>query len=105
VTNPLVLADGTLLAPDGLDRERRVVFKIEDALRDLLPKNAECTPNAVARAMHFLLDEWLVDVATDFAGQCVLIAAAMTILQRTLLPERPVFLSLPANVAAERRRH
>ena len=50
VTNPLVLADGTLLAPDGLDRERRAVFKIEHALRDLLPKPAECTPNAVGRA-------------------------------------------------------
>jgi hypothetical protein len=91
VTNPLVLADGTLLAPDGLDRERRVVFKIEQALRDLLPKPDECTSNAVARAMHFLLDDWLVDVATDFAGKCVLIAAAMSILERTILPERPVF--------------
>src|SRR6476659_9731806 len=27
VTNPFVLADGTFLAPDGLDRERRVIFK------------------------------------------------------------------------------
>jgi hypothetical protein len=91
VTNPLVLADGTLLAPDGLDRQRRVIFKIEHALRDLLPKPEDCTPVAVARAMHFLLDEWLVDVATDFAGKCVLISAAMTILERTLLPERPAF--------------
>jgi hypothetical protein len=91
VTNPLVLADGTFLAPDGLDRQRRVIFKIEHTLRDLLPKPEDCTPAAVARAMHFLLDEWLVDVATDFAGKCVLISAAMTILERTLLPERPAF--------------
>ena len=91
VTNPLVLADGTLLAPDGLDRQRRVVFKIEPALRDLLPEPDHCTPATIARAMHFLIDEWLVDVATDFAGKCVLISAAMTILERTLLPERPAF--------------
>jgi hypothetical protein len=91
VTNPLVLPDGTLLAPDGLDRERRVIFKIEPDLRALLPKPEDCTPAAVARAMHFLLDEWLCDVATDFAGRCVLIAAAMTILERTLLHGRPAF--------------
>jgi hypothetical protein len=91
VTNPLVLADGILLAPDGLDRHRRVVFKIEPALRDLLPKREDSTDAAVARAMHFLLEEWLVDVATDFAGKCVLISAVMTILERTLLPERPAF--------------
>lgn len=30
-------------------------------------------------------------MATDFPGKCVLIAAAMTILERTLLPERPVY--------------
>ena len=57
VANPLVLADEILLAPEGLDRERRVVFKIEPALRDLLPKPEDCTSNAVTRAMHFLLDE------------------------------------------------
>ena len=30
-------------------------------------------------------------MATDFAGKCVLIATVMTILERTLLPDRPVF--------------
>jgi hypothetical protein len=30
-------------------------------------------------------------VATDFAGKCVLIAMALTILERVLLPERPAF--------------
>ena len=91
VTNPLVLPDGTLRAPDGLDWDRRVIFKIEPELRALLPKPVECTSAAVAGAMHFLLDEWLCDVATNFAGKCILIAAAMTILERTLLPERPAF--------------
>ena len=41
--------------------------------------------------MRFLLEEWLVDVAADFTGKCVLVAAALTILERALLPERPAF--------------
>jgi len=39
--------------------------------------------------MSWLVDEWLVDVATDYPGKCVLIATALTILERLLLPERP----------------
>ena len=41
--------------------------------------------------MRFLLEEWLVDVAADFTGKCVLIAAGLTILERVLLQERPAF--------------
>ena len=41
--------------------------------------------------MQFLTDEWLCDVSTDYAGKCILIAAAMTIIERALLPERPAF--------------
>jgi hypothetical protein len=40
--------------------------------------------------MRFLTDEWLCDVATDYAGKCTIIAAALMILERALLPERPV---------------
>jgi hypothetical protein len=36
VTAPLVLPDGTLLAPVGLDRERKLVFRIEPALTAIL---------------------------------------------------------------------
>lgn len=41
--------------------------------------------------MQFLCDEWLCDVATDYAGKCGLIAAALSIIKRSLLPERPCF--------------
>ena len=37
--------------------------------------------------MQFLCDEWLVDVATDYAGKCTLIAAALTMIERSLLPD------------------
>ena len=41
--------------------------------------------------MTFLTDEWLVDVATDYAGKAVIIAAALTLIERSLLAERPCF--------------
>lgn len=91
VTTPLVLPNGSLLATPGLDRGRRLVFRIEPAVLALLPATDACTPAAVARAMDFLVNEWLVDVAADFVGKTVLIAGALTIIERVLLPERPCF--------------
>jgi hypothetical protein len=41
--------------------------------------------------MAFLVDDWLCDVATDYKGKCVIIAAAMSVLERLLLPERSAF--------------
>ena len=41
--------------------------------------------------MRFLCDEWLCDVATDYTGKCTLIAAALTVMERSLLPDRPAF--------------
>ena len=49
------------------------------------------TTYAVVDALAFLTDVWLVDVATDYAGKCLIIAAALTLIERTLLPERPGF--------------
>jgi hypothetical protein len=91
VTSPLVLPDGTLLATQGLDRERGIIFRLQPELMVLLPIPEDCTPSAVSTAMRFLTDVWLCDVATDFAGKCIIIAAALTILERVLLPERPAF--------------
>ena len=91
VTSPMVLADGTLLATQGLDRNRGIVFRLQPELLAVLPTPAECTASAVAEAMRFLTDEWLCDVSTDYAGKCILITAALTIIERALLPERPAF--------------
>ena len=71
--------------------ERGIVFRIPPELLAMLPKREDCTPAAVAEAMRFLTDEWLVDVAADYAGKCILIAAALTIIERSLLPDRPAF--------------
>jgi hypothetical protein len=91
-TLPIVLADGDLLAQhEGLDRDRGIVFHVPKELMQILPRREDCTPEAVTDAMRFLCDEWLVDVATDDAGKCVLIAAALTVIERSLLPDRPAF--------------
>jgi hypothetical protein len=91
VTLPLVLGDGTLLKKPGLDRERGVVFRIPVELSAILPDVVDCTPRAVAKAMHFLTDGWLCDVATDYPGKCTIIAGALSVIERSLLPDRPIF--------------
>ncbi len=90
-TAPIVLADGGLLAPDGLDRDRGIQFLIQDELRAVIPKGQDCTPERVKAAMKFLCDEWLVDVATDDVGKATIIAAALTLIERSMLPDRPCF--------------
>jgi hypothetical protein len=90
-TLPIVLGDGSLLAPDGLDRDRGIIFEIQKELRALLPRRQDCTAEAIRKAMKFLCDDWLCDVATDYAGKCSLIAAALTLIERSLLPDRPAF--------------
>jgi hypothetical protein len=57
----------------------------------LLPKRTACTKTAVGEAMRFLCNEWLVDVATDAKGKAVLVALALTIIERSLLDQRPAF--------------
>ena len=36
-TLPIVLADGGLLAPDGLDRRRGIIFEIQKEIRTVIP--------------------------------------------------------------------
>jgi hypothetical protein len=90
-TLPIVLADGHFLMPDGLDRLRGIKFIIQKEVRDIMPARDECNAAAVAAAMRYLIDEWLCDVSTDYAGKCTIIAAALTVIERSLLPDRPAF--------------
>jgi hypothetical protein len=90
---PIVLADGAVLAleDNDVDPERGILFAIPPELLACLPGRAECTPEAVAAAMRFLLDDWLCDVQTTFTGKCTAIAAALSIIERSLLDNRPCF--------------
>ena len=91
VTAPLVLPDGRMLARQGIDRPRKLVFRISPPLLHLVRDIHEPSEERVARALDFLVNDWLTDVATSFTGKCVLVALALTILERVLLPERPAF--------------
>ena len=90
VTMPLVLPDGTLLAENGLDRKRKLVSRIDPEMLKYMPKPEDCTPEAVKAAYCFLRDEWLCDVQTDEEGKAILIASAMSILERGSFPARPI---------------
>jgi hypothetical protein len=86
---PIVLPNGQVLSGSGLDRKSGVVFRIPSGLK--LPEPGQCNNRGAATAMNFLANEWLVDVATDYTGKCILIACALTIIERMALPERPAF--------------
>ena len=90
-TLPIVLADGGMLMPDGLDRLRGIIFEIQKEVRVIMPQREECAPEAVGAAMQFLCNEWLCDVATSYPGKCSVVAAALTLIERSLLPDRPAF--------------
>ena len=86
-TLPLVLADGNILAEDKLDRLRGISFRIQPEVAATVPKPGTTTDDHVEQAMRFLTDEWLCDVATDYAGKCTVIAAALTVIERSLLDQ------------------
>lgn len=92
VTMPLVLSDGSLLSQNGLDRARRLLLRIDPALLRFLPDPQDYSEDAIAKAFKFLTDEWLIDVAAGVEGKAVLVAYALSIIERALCPERPLFL-------------
>jgi hypothetical protein len=91
VTAPLMLPSGNLLAGVGLARDLSLIFRIDPALLAALPQRDKIEPRHVAAALRWLHDEWLVDVTANYAGRLVLIALALSVLERVLLPERPAF--------------
>jgi hypothetical protein len=90
-TTPIVLADGEILAPDGLDRLRGIIFEIPKELRAILPRREDCTEDAIREAMGYLCEEWLCDVKTDLTGKAVIVAGALTVIERSLLDNWPAF--------------
>jgi hypothetical protein len=90
-TLPIILADGHVLVADGLERTRGIVFIVDPKLIKLIPQRAACTKAVVGEAMRFLCYEWLVDVATNAKGKAILVALALTIIERSLLDQRPAF--------------
>src|SRR5262249_26154380 len=90
MTMPIVLGNGELLAANGLDKARKIVFRIDPAILKVLPQGP-ILGGEIEEAMRFLTDDWLVDVQTDYTGKCVLIALALSVIERELLSDRPAF--------------
>jgi hypothetical protein len=90
-TLPIVLPNGTMLTGGGLDRKYGIIFRVPEQLDALLPTREECGAAVVVAAIDFLTDEWLVDLAADYEGKCIVIALCLTIIERMLLPSRPCF--------------
>ena len=91
-TSPFVSPlSGAPVAGVGLDRDARIFYEIEPALLECVPDPATVKAKQAVDAYNFLANEWLVDVATNADGKAVAIAAALTIIQRIALDQRPAF--------------
>jgi hypothetical protein len=96
-TLPLVVvrSDGSIFVrkKTGLDRGSGVVFRVDPEILAAIPDPAEVTLTDGKAAYKRLADDWLVDVSTTPEGKAVLIAIALTIIERLLLEnDRPAFL-------------
>jgi hypothetical protein len=90
-TLPLVGLDGALRAKNGLDRDLGLLFRIPSVMLELAPNPSQITDERIRAAYDFLINDWLFDVLTDDTGKAVLVTAALTIIERAFLPERPAF--------------
>jgi hypothetical protein len=91
-TSPFVCpVSGALITGVGLDRDARIFYDIEPALLECVPDPATVKAKHAVDAYNFLAHEWLVDVATNADGKAVAIAAALTMIQRIALDQRPAF--------------
>ena len=90
-TMPLVLPNRRLLSSNGLDRKNGIVFRIPPELMKFIPDPGAITKAEILRAITFLLDDWLGDVTADLANKCVLLAMALSIIERSILEQRPAF--------------
>ena len=91
-TSPFVSPiSGAPIAGVGLDRDARIFYEIEPALLQCVPDPATITDQHAVDAYNFLANEWLVDVTTNADGKAVAISAALTMIQRIALDQRPAF--------------
>jgi hypothetical protein len=87
----MVAENGAIIEGVGLDRDSGILHHIEPGLRDCLP-NGNITEDDVRKAVRWLCDEWLIDVLTGMTGKMIIIALALTLVQRLILAMRPAFL-------------
>jgi hypothetical protein len=91
ITAPVIQLNGSPLSGEGLDQHSGQFFDIDPALQKCVREGPIKVEDAQT-AWNFLVDDWLVDVSANLEGKAIAIAFAMTVIERTLLPERPAFL-------------
>lgn len=87
---PLVGLEGRLIAPDGLHRGLRTVFRIPKAILKVLPRTRTSVEQG-REAYDWIAKNMLIDVTTGPKGIATIIAAMLTIIERHLIGERPAF--------------
>jgi len=88
---PMVLRGDKLKFGSGLDQKLGLIFDIDENLSDALESIGEVNLDAAKQAYDWLCNNWLVDLDTDRQGKAVIIALALTVIQRHLLEEAPAF--------------
>jgi hypothetical protein len=63
-TAPLVTMSGNIIDGVGLDRDTGLIHRIDPLLRACLPADPP-SDRDVQDAVHFLFNDWLIDVALD----------------------------------------
>lgn len=95
-TLPFVLPNGHLKMGRGLDPELGLIFAVDEQLVEALSSTAPASLDEAAAAYEWLKKKWLVDVDTDDAGYAIIVALALTVIERHLLPEFPAFFVVAA---------
>jgi hypothetical protein len=90
VTAP-VPASRAILSKNGLHHDLQLIFRVQAPLLNVLLDPASITPDIARSAYQYLTDKWLTDIDTDGEGKAIIIALAMTLIQRHLLSARPAF--------------
>ena len=94
-TMPLILRrnDGSfeVAANNGFNPALGLYFRVDAALKAALPDPSCVTLEDAKRAYSFLTDEWFCDVDTDANGKAVVVAIALSIIERQLFTMRPGF--------------
>jgi hypothetical protein len=90
-TLPLVLPDRVVVSKNGLHKELGIIFRSQSSLLEKLVDREKFSLEFAERAFSFLTDNWLADVDTDETGKAIIVAKALTLIERHLLPARPAF--------------
>ncbi len=90
-TLPIVLPGGTIISNNGLHHDLQLIFRVQPSLLSSLLNPNLVTIDVACAAYRNLTDVWLADVDTDTEGKAIIVALAMTLIQRHLLPARPAF--------------